>query len=258
MAGSISDYLENELLDHVLGTGAFAVPTDIYLSLHTTPCTDAAPGTEVATGSYARTVMNAWDAGASRATENTNAITFPQATASWGTVTHVGIYDAVTGGNYLGWSDLTVSRAIGNGDTAEFAAGDIDVSFSAGGFTTVLADKLLDHIFKTTPYTAEDTYLALFTVTPGDAGGGTEVTGGSYAREEITAWDVAASGASENTNPVTFTQATGSWGTVVAFAIMSAVTAGNMNIWAAVDASKSVSSGETASWAAGALDITLS
>jgi len=257
MAGSISDYLENELLDHVLGNGVFTVPTDIYLGLFTDACTDASPGTEVTGGSYARVAHNSWTAASSRAISNSGSATFTQASASWGTVTYVGIFDAVTGGNYLGWSDLTTPRTINNGDTAQFASGDIDISFLTGGFTTVLADKLLDHVFKTASYTPEATWLALYTVTPSDAGGGTEVTGGSYAREQVTAWDAAAAGASANTNPITFTQATGAWGTVVAFAILSAVTAGNMNLWGPVDTSKAVASGETASWPAGALDITL-
>ena len=85
--GSISDFLENELLDHILGNGVWAQPGNLYIGLHTTPCTDATPGTEVSGGSYARKVHNAWDVAAARHTENTGVITFVQATASWGTIT---------------------------------------------------------------------------------------------------------------------------------------------------------------------------
>ena len=62
--GSISDFLENELLDHILGNGVWAQPGNLYIGLHTTPCTDATHGTEVSGGSYARKVHNAWDVAA--------------------------------------------------------------------------------------------------------------------------------------------------------------------------------------------------
>ena len=128
MAGSFSDYLENELLDHVFKTGAFAVPTDIYVALYTVAPTDAGGGTEVSGGSYARKVCNTWNVAAAGAIANTAAITFAQATGDWGTVVAFGIFDAITAGNFLAWADLATSKAIQNGDTAQFAAGELDVT----------------------------------------------------------------------------------------------------------------------------------
>ena len=128
MAGSFSDYLENELLDHVLKTAAYTVPTNIYVALYTTAPTDAGGGTEVSGGSYARKLHNTYDAAASGATENTGAITFATATASWGTVLAFALFDTITGGNMLMWGDLTASKAVGSGDTAEFADGALDVT----------------------------------------------------------------------------------------------------------------------------------
>ena len=130
MAGSFSDVLENELLDHVFKTGAFGVPTDIYVELYTVAPTDAGGGTPVSGGSYARKVCNTWDVAAGGAIANTGAITFIQATGDWGTVVAFGIFDALVAGNFLAWADLTVSKTILSGDTAEFAASELDVTLT--------------------------------------------------------------------------------------------------------------------------------
>ena len=72
--------------------------------------------------------QNAWDIALSGATQNTTAIAFQKATVDWGTVTHVGIFDAATGGNMIAWAALTVAKAVGVDDTAEFSAGVISVT----------------------------------------------------------------------------------------------------------------------------------
>ena len=132
MAGSKSNFLENELLDHVLGNVAYTAPATVYIALYTVAPTDAGGGTEVTGGAYARkdVANNAtnWPAASAGAKSNGVAITFVQATANWGTVVAFGIFDAVTGGNMLYWADLTVNKAVNNGDTASFAVGDIDVT----------------------------------------------------------------------------------------------------------------------------------
>lgn len=132
MAGSKSDFLELELLDHVLGNAAYTAPATVYVALYTAAPTDAGGGTEVTGGSYARkdVTNNAtnWPAAAAGAKANGTTITFVTATASWGTVVAFGIFDALTVGNLLYWADLTVTKAVNNGDTASFPVGDIDVT----------------------------------------------------------------------------------------------------------------------------------
>ena len=128
MAGSFSDYTENKVLDHILKTASFTVPTNIYVALYTVAPTDAGGGTECTGGSYARKIHEAWDAAASGATENTGAITFVEATASWGTLVAFALFDAITAGNMLAWGDLSVSKAVGSGDTASFADGELDIT----------------------------------------------------------------------------------------------------------------------------------
>ena len=135
--GSFSDYLEKELLDHILGNAAYSAPATVYIGLWTSTLTDASTGstgTEVSGGSYARkSVTNNstnWPAasGTTATKSNGTAITFVTATASWGTVTHFAILDAATTGQILGWGQLTASKTIASGDTASFAIGDLDVT----------------------------------------------------------------------------------------------------------------------------------
>ena len=125
---SFSDYLENKVLDHVFKNTAFTQPTNLYIALYTAAPSDSGGGTEVTGGAYARKNHNAWNVSSGGATANTTEVLFAAATANWGTVTHVGIFDALTAGNLIAWAALTTSKAINNGDQARFAAGDIDVT----------------------------------------------------------------------------------------------------------------------------------
>lgn len=136
MAGSMSNFLELEILDHIFGNATagnpYVPPATLYVGLGT-----AVAGTsqeagftgEVTGGAYARvgvanTAAN-WPAAANGSKSNGVAVTFPQATASWGTVTQFALFDAATAGNLLAWGDLTVSKAIGANDTASFAVGSL-------------------------------------------------------------------------------------------------------------------------------------
>lgn len=106
-----------------------------------------------------------------------------------------------------------------------------------------------------TAFTLPTAYVALYTAAPSDSGGGTEVTGGSYARKSTAASDWAASsgGSISNAAVITFVTATGSWGTVTHFGVHDASTAGNLLWWGALGTSKTIANGDSASWAIGAL-----
>ena len=133
----MSNYLEVELRKHIFRTGSFTKPAALHVSLHTADPTDAATGAEVSGGSYARVQRDPLDAnwtGASATdgvTDNAAAITFPAPTASWGVVTHFGIWDAATAGNLLCFGALTTPKTINNGDAApSFAIGVLDITFA--------------------------------------------------------------------------------------------------------------------------------
>lgn len=127
----------------------------------------------------------------------------------------------------------------------------------ANNLTNYLEDALLNHVFRNTTLTSPTTvYLALFTAAPGEAGGGTEVTGGSYARVAIT-FGAPSSNQIANSSAVNFATATANWGTITDCAIMDASSGGNMLAFGPLAASKVVNTGDTISFAIGALTVAL-
>ncbi len=128
MAG-FSDYVENKVLDHVVGKTSFTMPS-AWVALFTAAPTDAGGGTECSGGSYARksTAGSDWAAASGGATSNSATITFVTPTGSWGTATHFALMDASTAGNQLGWGVLTTPQAIGTGNTVSFAVGELDIT----------------------------------------------------------------------------------------------------------------------------------
>ena len=121
---SFSNNAENLLLNWVLTNGAVTRPTAWYVALFTTDPTDADTGTEVSGGSYARTAVTFSVTG--NAATNTGGVEFPAATANWGTVSHIGVYDASTSGNLIFHSALTTAKAITDGDVFRIPTGDLD------------------------------------------------------------------------------------------------------------------------------------
>ena len=138
MAGSLSDYAEAKVLELLVGKTAFATPT-VYIALCTADPTDAGSGatiTEPVGSAYARksTAGADWEAGASPGgtIQNANAITFVEASGSWGTITHFALLDSgvAAEGNMIAHGDLAVQKAVSSGDTVSFAAGALDISLA--------------------------------------------------------------------------------------------------------------------------------
>ena len=125
MADNLTDYAENKLLDHLLGRTSFTMPTGVKVHLYTTATSDAGGGTEVSGGSYAAQALTI-DASSAGATQNDGDLTFPVATADWGTITHVAVKDG--SGNMLVHMPLTASKLIQTGDQFVLRDGDLDVS----------------------------------------------------------------------------------------------------------------------------------
>lgn len=126
---SLSAYLRDALVDHTLGTSAFTMPANIYVSLYTTNPTINDTGTEVSAGGYARQVVT-FSASSGGTTSNPAAIEFGPASASWGTITHIGIHDASTAGNLIVFGALAASKAIADGDALRFLAESIDFTLA--------------------------------------------------------------------------------------------------------------------------------
>ncbi len=116
-----------------------------------------------------------------------------------------------------------------------------------------LESKVRDHVLRNIAYTSPTTiYMAIYTVTPSDTGGGTEATGGSYARKVVAFGAGVNAGEATTTAAVDYTNMPA--GTFVAAGLFDALTVGNLLLWAALTVPKTLSAGETLSFAAGDID----
>jgi hypothetical protein len=125
----MSNYLENALINVTLRNTSYTAPTTVYVALYTTDPTDADTGTEVSGGSYARTSVT-FAAPSNGVTTNSADVTFPTCTLAWGTVTHIGIRDALTSGNLLYHTPLDASKTIDLGDIFKITTGNLSVTLA--------------------------------------------------------------------------------------------------------------------------------
>jgi hypothetical protein len=125
----ISNYLENAIINGTLRATTFTAPAAVYVSLHTADPTDAGTGTEVSGGSYIRQAAT-FGAPSNGVSTTTADISYPQATASYGTVGWIGIWDAQTTGNMLYHTALDTSKAIDTGDIFKIASGSLTVTLA--------------------------------------------------------------------------------------------------------------------------------
>jgi len=128
--GAFSDYLEDAILDLTINQVAY-VPdsSDVYVALHISSPMDDDSGVEVTGGAYAR-VLGAFTAASGGTVSNSLDVSFPPATAPWGTVTHFAIYDDATGGNLLYWAQLTTPKIVSDTDVVTFKASNLIISLN--------------------------------------------------------------------------------------------------------------------------------
>lgn len=127
---SFANYLEKKLMDHLFGKGSFSPPT-IYVGLSKAdPGEDGSGLDEPSGGAYARQATDStdWNSFADGVTTNAGVISFAEATASWGNVTHTPLFDVVSGGNLLGSGSLADGKDVKATDQLKFSAGDLSVS----------------------------------------------------------------------------------------------------------------------------------
>ena len=134
MAG-FTNYLEDKVIGHLFGGTAYTAPGTWYAGLQTAAPSDSAAGTEVSGGAYARQSV-AWTIATSGTAQasNTAALEWSAATTDWGTVTHAGIYDAVSGGNLVAFETLTKTdfstanpKVVNTGDIFKIDAGNLKI-----------------------------------------------------------------------------------------------------------------------------------
>jgi hypothetical protein len=228
--GSLSTVAANGLMDLTMRGEAFASPAAVYLGWFVTPPSPDGSAVEVSGGGYGREAISfdpaadgniISDADVEWATLHSSA---DQMLCGWG------IFDAASAGNLLAFG-ATPSFVIPTGGHLLVPAGQISVSSNDAHMTDWLANQWLDHLFRNDAYTPTgNVYLGLYTVTPGAATAGTEVTGGGYSRQ-LTSWAPAENGTSAmdedlSWDPVHTTTAQ----TLTGLALSDAVTAGN-RLW---------------------------
>jgi hypothetical protein len=123
-----SNHAETQLLKYALTTESLTRPTAWYVALFTTDPTDAGSGTEVSGTSYARQSVSFTVTGDTAS--NSATVTFPAAGSNWGTITHVGIYDADSSGNLWFHGAVTTSKSIDTGDTFQITSGNLDITLA--------------------------------------------------------------------------------------------------------------------------------
>lgn len=128
---ALSDYAEKLLLDWMMTTGSATRPTTWYVALYTAAPSDSGGGTEVSGNGYARkSVTFSAASSPGGTTSNSGAVTFTASGGNWGVISHIGIFDNSSGGNLLWHGSMTASKTINDGDTLEFAIGNIDLTIA--------------------------------------------------------------------------------------------------------------------------------
>lgn len=118
---SKSDYLETQILNWLKGTTFPAAPANVYVSLHTADPGETGASEHGATAGYVRKIIGFTGTGP---LSNAAIVAFAQASANYSAqITHFGVWDALSGGNFLGGNALTTARTISTGDIPQFAAG---------------------------------------------------------------------------------------------------------------------------------------
>jgi hypothetical protein len=125
-----SDYTENLALTYLLTSGSATRPTAWYVGLHTADPTDAGTGAEVSTSGTAYARESVSFSVTNDTASNSGTVTFNAATANWGTISHVGVWDASSGGNLLFHGSVTSAKTIETGDTFQISTGNLDITLA--------------------------------------------------------------------------------------------------------------------------------
>lgn len=257
--GSLTNFLELKLLDHTFGVAAYTQPATVYLGLLKADPTDTGTVTEATYGAYARQAIT-FGAASARAIAQSGVVTFPKATSGSETVTHYGIFDAVSAGNMLAHGSLSASKQIVTNNTPSVASGQVTITCSAGGASTYLANIWLDFVFRNQAFAQPSVYVGVATAVLSDTTTGTTVTqpaGGNYARVLHSGWAAASAGANSNSTAINFAAANASWGTVTSGFTVDAASAGNILTYDNSVADQAVGEGDTVSFAIGGWTNTL-
>jgi hypothetical protein len=256
--GSFTDYTEKKVLDHVLKTASYSPPSTVYLGLSTAdPLDTGASWADPTYTGYGRKAIT-FGAASARSIAQSGVVTFDACTAGSSVVTHWGLWDAQTSGNLMAYGALSASKTIQAGNTPSVASGQVTVSFSAGAIFTPFANSVLDWLFRAQALAQPtNVKIALSTTTPTDGGPNiTEPSGNNYSQVTFNTWNAGAGPSpmlADNNGAITFATPSGSWGLCTYAAVYGDTTP----MFYLDIPDNTPGSGDTVSFASGALDITL-
>ena len=183
---AMTNYMETKMLNAMRGTAA-AAPVSVWVGMFlSNPGESGTGGTEVSYEGYVRQQLQLTAPTASGNTvgcTNSEALVFPTPPGSSGTVTHVAVFDAQTGGNMLCYAALNNNIVLTSETSPRIQSGNVQCSLSAGNMDASYKMRVLNWLRGTT-ISGFTSYLALYNGDP--ASGGTELTGTGYARMAVT------------------------------------------------------------------------
>lgn len=238
--GTMTTYLENKLINHLLRNTAYTPPTTVYVALYIISPSETRDGSEVDGEGYARQAVTFTVSGSYA--YNSGVITFPDAVENWGTIVGVSIMDALTDGNMLFWGVTTNAVTINEGESYIINTGKLSVGlrgWSKGGWGTGIPQEILDHVLKNSTYTTPGTsvWLALGKNLTADSAYNfstwTETSGTGYGRKQVTSWYAPTNGSTCNLSEVLFANPpiAVEWGSITHAAIYNASSSGNVLLW---------------------------
>ena len=253
-----SNYFEDKMLNLLKGQSITA-PANLYLALFlSNPSDTGTAGTEISYSSYARqaiTFSAPAASGAGLMMQNSASISFPESSSSAGTVTYVGVFDSLSGGNMWLYGQLDTSLTVQSGVSPVFRAGSVKWIWS-GNLTTYYRTAIMNTL-RGTNCSGFSPYIAFCNGDP--TGAGSEFSGNNYARTAVTfttpAQQPSGTDLTQNSAEVISPVSTGAWGTLTHVAICDASTAGNYFAVQSAGSSYNVPTGTAIGFHAGDLQF---
>lgn len=264
MAGSLSNWAEAKILDHIFGGVSYPVPS-LYLGYTLSASGEGGQGSEPVGAGYIRVSAppEKWTTATTASISNAGNITCARASANQGAISSLILADSAVGGNIIAYIPIDGTIIIENKDTLIVPAGAITHSFETGGFTNYLKNQILNHIYKNMQMPVEAILWAGYMVSaPNDTASGSEPSASTgYARVQVnnnlTSFGVASAGTKTTGISLEFDKATGNQGTATYFGWWNAQTSGQLLAYGAMSPTKTVNLNDQILIDAGSIDFNL-
>jgi len=231
--GSLCDFAENALLNHTFKKAAYTPSATVYMGLFlTNPGETGITTGEVVGNGYARVAI-VFSAASGRKIVQNGQVTFPQCSASWGTIPYWGIMSALTGGNMLAYGTFAAPIVTVQGNVPFISNAATEITANAGVISNYLAHAWLNFMFRNVAYVQPNIWVGFARAAILDNSDGsniTELSGGSYGRAAATNWNTASGGSISNSADINFVTPTVNWLTITHSFLIDSVTAGAGNI----------------------------